>query len=603
MFANLKRFWELTAKSDKLKYCAISIMMLISGCLEFISMGMIPIFVAGLIDSERLTSLPYVGPWILYFRLDDPGTMLFWGGSALISIFILRGVYQASFFYLKGKVIYGHVARFAHSLFRAYMHTAYSFHLSRNTATIVRNIQTEAQRLATQVLVPLVQLLFAAVTTVALSLLVLVTDPLLGACVVGFVSLVLVGYVRSIRSRVHKHGKAHSTTASETVRTVNESVNGFKEIRLRGREEYFVGRMGRVLMTRARAQLFQNFVNQSMKPLLETLAVVAMIGVAFAMVGRGTPIQDIIPTVVLLATVMARILPIISQIARHYLTMQGAEIALENLLRDRDELERLAAERVDRYRPSGLPISFSDAIRLEGVEFTYEGASRPAVNGMSLTIPKGSSVAFVGSTGAGKTTIVDLMLGLLEPDKGRITVDGHDIRDNLADWQRHIGYIPQSIALFDASIRRNVALGIRESEIDDVRIREALQTAQLSGFVDTLENGVETIIGERGVRLSGGQRQRIGIARALYHGPDVLVLDEATAAVDNVTEQRLMEALDAARRDRTFIMIAHRLSTVRNCDRIYLLKEGDIAMAGTYDELLAHSSEFRNMAGLSAVAE
>ena len=230
------------------------------------------------------------------------------------------------------------------------------------------------------------------------------------------------------------------------------------------------------------------------------------------------------------------------------------------------------------------------------MSYSYPEASEQALNGISVAIRKGQAIAFVGESGAGKTTIVDLLLGLMKPTYGKITVDGKNIHENISGWQRNIGYIPQTIYLADDSLRRNIAFGLPDEEIDDKKIIRALKSAQLEKLVESLPEGLETIVGENGTRLSGGQRQRVGIARALYHNPEVLVMDEATSALDNITEQQVTAAIESLMGERTIIMIAHRLTTVMNCDRLYLMEHGKIVQEGTYHELVETSQQFREMA-------
>jgi ATP-binding cassette subfamily C protein len=240
-------------------------------------------------------------------------------------------------------------------------------------------------------------------------------------------------------------------------------------------------------------------------------------------------------------------------------------------------------------------VQFEKAIRLSKITYLYPETDRPALRDIHLTIHKGESVAFVGSTGSGKSTLVNIILGLLQPQTGTVEVDGVDIHQNLRGWLDHVGYIPQTIVLLDTTIRRNVAFGLPDDAIDDTQLWTVLEAAQLADYVRSLPEGLDTVVGERGVRLSGGQRQRVGLARALYPNPDVLIMDEATSALDNETENHVMQALEALKGDRTIIMIAHRLSTIRGCDCLFFLKDGRIKAHGTYDELCTLHGDFRRM--------
>jgi ATP-binding cassette subfamily C protein len=259
-------------------------------------------------------------------------------------------------------------------------------------------------------------------------------------------------------------------------------------------------------------------------------------------------------------------------------------------------IDMIDAEAEDVPRHDAVPIQFQTAIELEGVDFTYEDGTE-VIRGLNLVIHRGESVGIVGATGAGKSTLLDLILGLLDPTAGRITIDGRDLRDDIRGWQAAIGLVPQSVYLLDDTIRRNVAFGIADSEIDDDAVAEAIALARLEDFIATLPQGLETTVGERGVRLSGGQRQRVAIARALYRRPQILIFDEGTASLDNLTEAELLRAIEGLRGERTIITVAHRLTTVQGCDRVILLADGVIVDQGGYDELRDRNRTFREMTG------
>jgi ATP-binding cassette subfamily C protein len=252
---------------------------------------------------------------------------------------------------------------------------------------------------------------------------------------------------------------------------------------------------------------------------------------------------------------------------------------------------------IDHNDAPGERLPFRDVIRVQNLEFKYPGAEVHSLHGVNLEIPRGSAVGVVGATGSGKTTLVDLILGLLTPTAGRILVDDQDLTGHMRAWQRQVGYVPQDIYLMDDTIRRNVAFGIKDADIDNTAVNRAIEAAQLSSFIVSLPAGVDTMVGERGIRLSGGQRQRIGIARALYHDPEVLVFDEATSSLDTETERFVMQAVERLRGARTIILIAHRMSTVRGCDKLFFLSDGRVLASGAFDSLLAENERFKTMVG------
>jgi ATP-binding cassette subfamily C protein len=312
---------------------------------------------------------------------------------------------------------------------------------------------------------------------------------------------------------------------------------------------------------------------------------------------QGRAGVDVLPLLGLYAYAGFRMIPSANRILWRINEIRHGTSAVQQLYHDYRLLDCSASDRRDAAGTARLP--FTDCLATEGVSYTYPGAARAALQDVHLTIRRGESIGIVGSTGAGKSTLVDTIIGLLQPDCGRVTVDNLDVQTRLRAWQRQIGYVPQSIFLADDSLRRNIAFGVPEAEIDDHRLQVAIGMAQLAAFVAALPAGLDTCVGERGIRLSGGERQRLGIARALYHEPEVLVFDEATSALDQGTEGEVMRAIEALHGKKTLLVIAHRLSTVRHCDRLIVLCNGRIIACGSFDTLMAHHPEFRTLAALT----
>jgi len=327
--------------------------------------------------------------------------------------------------------------------------------------------------------------------------------------------------------------------------------------------------------------------------------------------GRGGGFQTIIPTLSMFAVAAFRIIPAMGRIFNAATQIRYHSYSLDAVCKDMTLLDEIvpssekepssaadkkAFESETFYTPfSGKALRFDKTIELKDVYYQYPNAKKSVLNGISLIIPKQYSVGLVGPSGAGKTTIIDVIVGLLMPAQGEVLIDGKGIKDNLANWQRMIGYIPQNIYLSDDTIRRNVAFGLTNEEIDEEQVWSALASAQLEKFVKSLPEGLDTFIGERGIRLSGGQRQRIGIARALYHNPEVLIMDEGTASLDNETEWEIMQAVRNLCGTKTIIIVAHRLGTVKSCDRLYFIRDGEVIDYGRYEELFDKSHEFKAM--------
>ena len=485
------------------------------------------------------------------------------------------------------------VALLASRMFRGYLRAPYPFHFRRNSADLIRQINQSVEMMlgvlsssATVASEMLVTVGFVAVLMRAAPEGTLVAGALLAALLAVLLKLVR-------RHAVHLGQRAHHLRMA-VVQSVQQGLGGIKEVKVLGREQHFCDahtngqdEYARVQVSRARLDAMPRLVIES------AFALGAFVVVVLVTWGGGHS-PDVTPLLGLYGYAVLRLLPSANRIQWYVNEIRYHSSVVEQLYEDFLFVNRQPTAHRD------APVDSSDqgfgALALEGVSYAYDGTETRVLDDVRLQIRSGESVGVVGPTGAGKTTLVDLIVGLLSPSSGRITIDGVDLSSRLSWWQRRIGYVPQETYLVDDSLRRNIALGIADPEIDDGRLGVALQMAQLDEFVASLPDGLDTFVGERGIRLSGGQRQRVGIARALYHQPDVLVFDEATSSLDNATETEVTKAIEALHGLKTLVVIAHRLTTVRHCDRLVFLVDGRVSACGTFEELLQSSVEFRRMA-------
>jgi ATP-binding cassette, subfamily B, bacterial PglK len=482
-------------------------------------------------------------------------------------------------------------------LLQAYLHQPYSWFLERNSAAIRRSVLGEVGKVVNSVILPGITVVASLMLATFIIAVIVMIDP-----VIAVTSALLMGggygliYLR-IRDLLARLGKEGLEANRERFQLTQEATGGVKEVKLMGLEDSYVRRFNDPSRRVARVSALNQLLGQLPRYLLEALAFGTLLGLILILLLRNAgDLVAIIPTLGFVAFSVMRLLPALQQVYRGIASMRGAKVVLDHIHAD------YTAALTQRSRPrkggNGPPMLLTRRLELDGISYAYAAAERTALQDLALTIPAGSTVGVVGGTGAGKTTLVDLILGLLTPQAGEIRVDGTPITPaNLRAWQKSLGYVPQSIYLVDASVAQNIAFGVSEDRIDMVEVERAARIAALHDFVlEELPKGYQTVVGERGVRLSGGQRQRIGIARALYHDPSLLILDEATSALDNLTERAVMEAVHNIAGAKTVIMIAHRLSTVRNCDTIFLLEQGQVVSQGTFDELVAGNETFRRMA-------
>jgi ATP-binding cassette, subfamily B, bacterial PglK len=499
-----------------------------------------------------------------------------WGTLALVGVYTVKTLFLAFLLWRQMRFVYGVQAEISYRLFSNYLRQPYLFHVGRNSAFLIRNATTEVQVFCHILLAPTFNFLTECFVLAGIAAVLLIVEPL-GTIIIA-TSLAAVAYIFHLATHraVREWGIARHDHEGRRLQSLQQGLGGVKDVLLLGREQDFLEEYQLHNVASARASRDHDTLHHTPRLALELLAVLGLAIFVLVKLRSGVAVDSLVPTIGLFAAAAFRIMPSANRVISAAHNVHYALPVLSTLYRELS----LPGAGVDGQQARVAPIALQHSIRMTGVVFTYPGASSPALSFIDLTIARGTTVGFIGGSGAGKSTLVNVLLGLLPPDSGLVEVDGADIAQCLRSWQGTVGYVPQTIFLTDDSLRRNIAFGIPAERIDEAAVRSALSSAQLDEFVASLPQGLDTAVGERGVRVSGGQLQRIGIARALYHNPSVLILDEATSSLDALTERGVMRAVGALHGQKTIIIVAHRSSTLQDCDRIFKLEAGRLVAQG-----------------------
>lgn len=585
---------DLLNKREKKQLLFVLFAQLAMGFIELIGVGSISPFIMVISNPAVIHTNMYLNKVYAYFNFSSDNSFIIFFGIAVIALITLSNlclgcISSLNFFYC-GRRLHSIAMRFLEK----YLCQPYVFYLNINTADLAKTILSEIHMFVNRVLLVLLQLISSAIISLCILFLLIIINPLLASIVsmaFGLSYLIIFTFVRKFLAQ---KGRERTVQNGLKYKYINEIFGGIKDIKILGKEKVFMDFFKVPSKKSAMNDAISDTVNDMPKYLLETIAFGGILGVVIFMIASGIKIEKFLPVLTLYAFGAYRLMPSLQKIFKAAASIKYNFPVVKNLHRDftrlRDD-ESIDTENIPK-------MNFGDSIVLDNISFQYPNTSKDVIKKQSLVITSNTSIALVGATGCGKTTLVDIILGLLEPQTGKIIIDDVEITGiNRKSWQKNLGYVPQSIYLTDDTVRNNIAFGIAPEKIVNDTVIKAAKLANIHGFIqDELENGYNTIIGERGVRLSGGQRQRIGIARAVYHEPSVLIFDEATSALDSLTENAVIDAITNMSRKKTIIMIAHRLSTVKTCDIIYLMNKGIIIDHGNYDALYARNKIFRKMA-------
>jgi len=579
------KVWQLLSLEYRRRFLWITGLMLVGAGLEMLGIGLMLPLLASMTQPELVTQSELLAPLLDLLGRPEQAVLVILAMLAFIGVNILRLAFLVLLAWLQSKYIKQLVIDISERLYVGYLAQPYTFHIQRNTAQLIRNTTGEVAVTASTIQNTM-GLLSEAMVVVALSLFLMLVDPV-GIIVV----MLLMGsaawlFYRFTHRRITNWGKQRQHHEGMRIQQLQQGLGGVKEIKLLGLEQFIIDEYKPFNFGSANANQRNTFVQALPRLWLELLVISGMGLYVILALLQGNAVNSLVPTLGLFGAAAFRLIPSVNRILGAVQGIRYGEPAVTNL---RDELAQLDRSAQELSPKSDLE-PLCDEIVVRNLSYSYPGSEQLALNQVSVRVPQGSAVGFVGDSGAGKSTLIDIILGLLEPSSGAVCVGNVDIADYRRAWQSQIGYVPQSIYLTDDSLRRNIAFGLPSEKIDEIAVERAVRLAQLEGLIDELPDGLDTIVGEHGVRLSGGQRQRIGIARALYYDPPVLVLDEATSALDNTTEHEFMKGINALHGHKTLLIIAHRLSTVAQCDLIYRLEKGRVVESGAADKILHNVS-------------
>lgn len=586
MIKIIKKFLKILNGRQKLRMIILAIMMVVGAGLETLGVGLILPLVTAIMDPNIIEKNVFARCICDFFSIDSTEKFIILVIVALILVYLFKNVYLFLEYYVQYRFICNNRFSVQRQLVEIYLQRPYEYFLNAESGEIVRVVTNDTSN--TFALLNTVLSFFTeAVVSVALIITIILTDPfmaLLLAVVLGSL-MCLIG--KMIKPILRKAGLRYQKNTGKMNQWLLQSISGIKEVKIAQKEEYFLEQFAKYGKQAIDSEKKNMILGQAPRLSIEALGISAMLGVIAILMCAGRDVDSMLPQLSAFAMAAVRLMPSVNRMTSSLNLMSYQEPALDKMIehltiteqwKNEKNMEKAGKQQNRMWNDiSSCDITLDDKVELRDITYHYPNSPILVLEHANMLIPIGTSIGVVGTSGSGKTTAIDILLGLLSPQGGQILVDGVDIQQNYNGWLSHVGYIPQMIFMLDDTIRANVAFGISTDDICDERVWKALDEAQLREFVQALPSGLDTTIGERGVRLSGGQRQRIGIARALYTDPELLIFDEATSALDNETESAIMESVNSLHGKKTLIIIAHRLSTIKECDIVYRVENGKIS--------------------------
>ena len=579
-YKKLGKLWNLFERQQKIASLHLLFIMSIGMTLEIFGVALILPAFGILLQDDLATSYPQINQLIVLMGEPSGSDLIIIGILFIVLIYVVKNFFLAFQFWKQASFSFQILREFSQKLLTVYLIQSYSFHTQRNSAILIRNITNEIELMAGSVITPLSILISELLVVLGVTAFLFYIQPFGLLITVSVILLSSLFYNFLTKGRIAKWGQLRQVHSGYRFQFMKEALTGIKDLKILGRESFYLDLFQTHNDGYTSIAKKHTTMQQIPRLWLEVLAIGGLSTLVIVLLSQGESNSQILAISAVFAVAAFRLLPSVNRIIGAIQSLRYGWPVIETLHKEFN-----LPDQFNFFVPTKKLI-FEKKIEFRNVSYKYQGEDKKAIDDVSFDISLGESIGIIGPSGSGKTTLIDLILGLLKPIVGKIEIDDINLHNNLRGWQDNIGYVPQNIFLSDNSLRRNIAFGIKDKDINEDRLLKVIEDTQLGSVVDNLKEGLETSIGEAGVRLSGGQRQRIGIARALYHNPSVLVMDEATSALDSETELAVQEAINKLKGKKTIIIIAHRLSTVENCDRLLRLEDGIIHSMGPAKEIL-----------------
>ena len=567
----LKKINYILNRHQKIELLWMAVLITMGSALELAGVSIIIPVMNSIMSPDSLLDNKYAA-WVYnFFGMTNSRQFVFFLLIVMIFIYVFKNAYLIFMYNRQYRFVYKNLHILSDQMMNCYLHQTYLFHVSKTSSELLRNINVDAANFY-GVIQSCIQLITELAVCFVLVIYLFIQDRSITIAILVLMAILLICFMKIYRKALSGLGQESRFYYVAVNKWIQQGFGGIKEIKVLNKEDFFYDQFDKAYGGHANVECRYHSLMAVPKPAIEVICIVGMLGTIAIKIMRGTDLTYFIPIMSMFVVAAFRMLPSFNRITEYLGNIMYQKASVDAVYNDLKEIEKLNAQHIEKSH--GETVVFNKAIHINNVSFAYPNNDREVLSDLSLDITKNTSVAFIGQSGAGKTTLADIILGILEPSEGNVLSDDKDIFKNLESWHSKIGYIPQTIYLLDDTIARNITFGIQDKDVDDRKLNYALERAQLRGMIEELADGINTEIGEGGIRLSGGQRQRIGIARALYNEPEILILDEATSALDNDTEEAVMEAIDSLHGEMTLVIIAHRLSTIKHCDVVYVVKDG-----------------------------